>query len=301
MNKVKKVSCYKTTFSKTLNEELNEEREILFDREFDEEGRKTYDCHYEHGEKENIAVLEYNEQGLLQKEVIDFVSDELQETTEFKYDENKQIIQKIKHFPSSDCSTSTYLYNDKGLLIKKETKDSGDEVEEVETFEYKEDLLIKEVTRNWTGEETLTIDYTYDDQKRLVEEKRFHVGEVPLRTVYSYEKSNDKPDITISNLKTGKTVEAWRYFFDDKQRLTEEIVESIVHAHTKQRTAYSYDEDGHVVEILRYDFDKLVSKTTFKYEKGLVTEEISETPDAKGNFFKNSVVEYEYDLLVPVV
>lgn len=295
MKGIKHIKCLKDIYTKSLDGKLLQTEEIVFERSYDQDGNKISETNYLHDEPEHEFHFEYDDKNRLIKERSHFLSDELEEITEYFYDDTSgKLLKKVKQFPGGETSITTYSYSGENL-VEKETRDGDGELEEKEKFIYENNKLIKHEVYNWTGGLTASTTFTYDNEGKILQEERWIEGEDTLKAAYTYLVKDQKPDITLSNAKTGRVIEAWRHRYDDKGRLIEEVIESIARVHLKVTTKYSYDEKDRVAQSLKYNFDVLENKTTYTYQEDLVLEEISETIDTAGNFFKDSVLKYEYE------
>ncbi len=179
------------------------------------------------------------------------------EKISFNFDENGKPVKEEK--------LSTIKYDTNGYIVETDIYNSKSELENIFTYDYKNNLRIK--TTRMTAEEKPDKYYTYQYNKygNKTRSDRYNMSKV-MDKYYLYE-YDDSGNLSreIWYDKTGKEEYSIKYEYDDNGR---------------KITAESYNQD-----------DDLVYKYEYKYDsKGNIIEEIRYSPDGE----KVGIIQYIY-------
>ena len=159
-------------------------------------------------------------------------------------------LQKIT-IPGNTGSIETeYVYNEKGLKTE-EIWHNPDGKTERSLTEYDEnDLAVRE--QNYRDEEEfMKSNFFYNENLQLVEIDSFYANGIQAKQLFKY---------------------------DEKGRKVEEIVQTKVEFTTEEKTTYTYNDNGEVVESTSYEPDGSVQMTTqYTYEYDVRGNWISKT------------------------
>jgi hypothetical protein len=195
---------------------------------FDKSGNLTYTVTFdETGTKTSQSILKYNPEGQL-----------------FSKKDNEEMI---------DDST-TYFYNENGLLEKAVTKSKNKETVIV-TYTYDKQKLVEETRKEKTGK--LITKYKYDNQSRLVDLTTLTLqgndtkGTVAIHKTISYDSKGNKSQEEIMFFTKDTVI----YQYDENNKLA--LVQK-----GKDTEKYFYNDKGLLLqkEIVKFFFD---SPTTY--------------------------------------
>jgi hypothetical protein len=194
--------------------------------------------------KLEVIEYEYYENGLL-KHVSKGI-DEIYWEQYIYYNENNDIDKEIIYEGSYSIDTVNYYYNDKNLLILKETIHITPSISYRNTIEYKyneNDMLIETVDKRGNQNTIYTSIFEYDGD--LIEEKRNFVDDLHIRT-FKYEYDN--------GIKTKETIYfygnvEYTYIFKYKKNLLVKIEGYFSTMHDLDSVEeYKYNEHSQLVE-----------------------------------------------------
>ncbi len=133
-----------------------------------------------------------------------------------------------------------------------------------------------QVSADGTNTVTTVIEYTYDDNQQLIEEKRDTTYSNPSKTITSYKKYsyNGNGDVVRTEsyvdgeeYKTGKNIQ--ETFYDKQGRVVKTVTYNMLESSSKYYTESEYDEDGKVVA----DYDSTgENKTKYSYTNDVINE-----------------------------
>lgn len=233
---------------------------------YNQSGDKLEDSYLEQGEAAFHSEYEYNGDGQLIQLRIYCYGEQTEEET-YSYDEEGRRESCIRNAilygdPGREEVRTHYVYDENGLCLR----------EEIAGTIYIED----EEPNHYESQ----IQYTYDQEGRLVEMKQGNVD-----TVYVYDQDGrlveqEKTDSFDSQSLDGR-MELWHtndrtaYTYDSYGRLVEENDTRLIeitdqNGSTKQegyqnRTTYAYDEKGRCVEKNYYRDGKLLERRDYTY------------------------------------
>ena len=224
-------------------QEFDDQESFLFGREeFDTEGRLLVREHYfEDGSLERREKNVFNENGKVILEEVHDTLNEVEEKKEFEYTDSG-VVEKHYYLDGSFDRHVLYLEDEKLTRIE---RFDGDNLDELEVFSYYDDGKMKEHIVYDADKEPLSrISYEYDDEGRVLLEKRFTQD----RGEYEVENSYDeKGNLLIKSFFEGDDIVAEeRYGFDDKGRqILREYIEG---SNVVQSESTTFNEEGQPVE-----------------------------------------------------
>lgn len=280
-----------------FNEQLPEETSFLFlEQFFDIKHNKIKEIILsEEGDEEQIITYDYDDEGNLISEKHHFLFDEIEEKTDFKY-ENGLLVKKEKEYSYGSVETTLYTYNNHQLPTSIKVIDEDGEEEESEVFEYNGKNLIYYLKQNALIGKESEVWFVYDENNRLVEEKRWnHTDLKTYISIYDYANHEEEPNIKIKNDK-GAIIEAHIKEFNDKKQLVKHEIQQVNNGLKTLVTAYEYNDLDKITFIETINQSGIKERTVIATynEQGLLTSEIkSEYEVAIGNI-NTFTLAYEY-------
>ena len=138
--------------------------------EYDENGRVILQSSFSpDGLITEKVVLEYDDAGHVVHETYFVDEGEPSEEKSYEYDENGRVVKQLKHYIDGSTDTTSYLYNNDGLLTEKVTINDEDEVETRETFAYSGNKVIKHEMVDHEEDILLCEEFLYDAKGNIVE------------------------------------------------------------------------------------------------------------------------------------
>ena len=135
----------------------------------------------EYNEVKNMITYKYNDKGLLMKTIRDEVKEKDRRTYEFFYDDqNNKVKELIYNYKDKLIAAQYTRFNDQKQEVEIEWEDLDNYRKTIQ--EYNGDQLVKVENLNREGAVTSRTEFQYDDQKNLINLKRYE-----LATVYSNE------------------------------------------------------------------------------------------------------------------
>jgi hypothetical protein len=146
--------------------------------EFDPDGRPLKEMRYNrHGEFEEMFEYGYDDQGNLLRESYYPVENEIAEEKTFVRNDAGQILRILKHYLDGSVDTTTFEYNEAGELSKRTTTTDEGEVEQVETFEWENGVLVGQQILDEHGEliSEPDVDTVKPGQTRVIHDEKGQV------------------------------------------------------------------------------------------------------------------------------
>jgi hypothetical protein len=280
-----------------FNEQLPEETSFLFlEQFFDKKNNKIKEVILsEEGDEEQIIEYNYDEEGKLILEKHHFLFDEIEEKTEFKY-ENGLLMEKKKEYSYGSVETTLFSYNNHQLPTSIKVLDEDGQEEESEVFEYEGKNLSHFIKQNALIGKDTEVWFKYDEKNRLIEEKRWsHHDLKTLTTYYDYTNDEDEPNIKIKNDK-GAVVEAHIKQLNEKKQVIKHEIQQVNNGLKTLITTYEYNDLDKItfIETMNQSGIKERSVIASYDDKGLLRSEIkSEYEVAIGNI-NTFTLKYEY-------
>ena len=274
-----------------------QENEFTFLQQyFDEKGNKTKEIIYsEEGEEEQSIDYAYNENAQLVEEKHHFTFDEIDETTRLEYN-NNLLVKRLKEFSYGSIETVEIKYNSDNLPVSVVTKDEEGVEEESEHFEYegknlthytKQNALIGKETEWWKK---------YDEKGNVIEEKRWDVNSPAIQTItYDYSKNQEEPDSKVINEK-GAIIEAHIKLFDEKDRIIQHEIQQANNGLKKHITTYEYNDDNQLIYLETVNQLGVIERkmSAIYNQKGLLQIEIKSEFEVAYGSINTFTLKYEY-------
>jgi YD repeat-containing protein len=241
---------------------LPAEKTLVEELYFDEKGLRTELMRYRNsGLVDLIYLFEHDSLGHLTMMETQNASGQILNRTEFKYDSKGNEIEKIINDgkKTGELKTTT-KYDESNNPIEVTTFDLRGNLFSSQVLEYKNDILIKSVTKSSQGIIVLESVFEYDENGNLIKELR-------------KEQNNELVFI---------------YKYDEMGRLIEALS-------PETKRVYDYNSNGDLVEDKLFFSDgSRQFRVTFNYTKnGLMNEEIRYSNDETPAFY--SKYEYEFN------
>jgi len=294
---IESVSVTRIAVKSGFNEQLAEETSFLFlEQFFDKKNNKIKEVILsEEGDEEQIIEYNYDEEGKLISEKHHFLFDEIEEKTEFNY-ENGLLMEKKKEYSYGSIETTVFSYNNHKLPTSIKVLDEDGQEEESEIFEYEGKNLIHFLKQNALIGKDTEVWFKYDEKNRLIEEKRWSHNDLKtLTTYYDYTNDDEEPNIKIKNDK-GAVIEAHIKHLNEKKQLVKHEIQQVNNGLKTFITTYEYNELDKItfLETINQSGIKERSVIANYDDKGLLTSEIkSEYEVAIGNI-NTFTLKYEY-------
>jgi hypothetical protein len=294
---VESIKVTKTAIKGGFNIDQPEEVEYLFlEQIFDPKHNKIKEIILsEEGDEEQTVVFTYNPENKLISEKHFFHFDDIEENTEFIYQDGLLIEQK-KVYSYGSIEITKYTYNENKLPTAIVVMDDDGIEEESEKFEYDGKKLIHYMKQNALIGKDTEVWLKYDEKDRIVEEKKWnHQNLKTYTSIFDYSKSDDDPDIKVMNEK-GAVIEAHIKEFNEKKQLIKHEIQLVDNGLKKLITSYEYNDIDKVtfLETLNQK-GELQRRVLSNYnEQGLlVSEDKSEYAIEIGNI-NTFALKYEY-------
>jgi hypothetical protein len=146
--------------------------------EYDQDGRPLKEIKYSRsGDFEEMLEYGYDDHGNIVRESYYPSENEIAEEKTFVRDDTGKILRGLKQYQDGSLDTITYEYNDSGQLVKRVTTTDEDEIEQVETFEWKNEELVNHQIVDGSGESILENDVTNikPSQSRITQNEKGQV------------------------------------------------------------------------------------------------------------------------------
>jgi hypothetical protein len=280
-----------------FNEQLPEETSFLFlEQFFDKKNNKIKEIILsEEGDEEQIIYYNYDDEGKIISEKHHFLFDEIEEETEFLYEQGL-LIEKKKKYSYGSVETTVYKYNSDKLPISILVLDEDGQEEESEFFEYEGKNLIHYLKQNaLIGKET-EVWCKFDEKNRLIEEQRWsHTDFRTLTTLYDYTNNEDEPQIKIKNDK-GTIIEAHIKEFNERKQLVKHEIQLVNNGLKTFITSYEYNDLDKIsfLETVNQNGIKERSVIAHYDEKGLLISEIKSEYEVAISNINTFTLNYEY-------
>jgi len=262
---VKTVSTYR--FSKKLMEDFTSEpdladayrvREVKYDNagnvlletEFNEDGTISEKYERKYDEKGNST------------EMCHFFESELAEKTSYHYNSNAQPEKEILHYADGSETVTSYSYDSENNLAEKKVVDSDGELESRETFKHSAKEIIEHCHYDAEGNLKESTKYFYDTvtPEKLKEEINYQAEHnIELRTVYLDDETG-----SITYNKEGKTHSRQKLIYDEKKRVTENVLETF---NGRYYYVFGYDEKDNLISEERQLNGNIYFKVLNKWDE----------------------------------
>lgn len=276
----------KTDFHKIFHREMLPNGELVFEIEYDKDGKEIQKISNTFDEKGNLILHELFNEGVLA------------EKTEISYDEKNRITEEKREFDEGYPLTTFFKYDEEGRVIEKHVDDSDGELQKRETFEYHPIWKNKVVKHKIFDEEdkvSVEEDSEWEERDGEVKAKQFVVQD---HTMNSYRRTDffdprtreDHIAMATFNEKE-KVLEYVKVLFDEKDR---EIEEHSVSVNDSDNfiVYYTYDELDRVIAQEQHQADKIISKINRRFGKEGLAELIAIRSFNRGMYV--DVFEYEF-------
>lgn len=289
--------------TKKVHRECLSNREWKIEYTYDDNGNMLT---YYSESRNNRMKYEYNDKGLLIKEITCDKWWEPELWDVYIYDDNENLIREESYNSNGLSSTLTYTYDENGELSQKEFKATG---QYADNAYYKEEYEISESDYHMKK---------YDIDGELVDEEikyyfAFYDGKYLItdeykQDEYKYEYTYDDNGLLIMKLDNHSMNEVYpytKYEYDSQNRIVKET--NYLGMEIKDWYVYIYDDDSQIVTINKmnhkndgvteymesqtvkhYD-DKIISETCYLTDESLLNRKEYEY-DSNGN-----VTKYTYD------
>ncbi|HQV53374.1 MAG TPA: hypothetical protein PLD17_14060, partial [Flavobacteriales bacterium] len=205
---------------------------------------------------------------------------------EYKFDNKKRLIEKRELTYNFETKDKKY---EKGQWLSAKIGDSTLTEKNIHQYTYTEfDSVKEEKIIVWSkhsdrGENSWTVNYKYDKNKRLVEEIHPGIGPMKLKATWDYDNKGRLIKMN-SNLMHGDN-EVMEWFYDDRDRVSS-VKDGVM------TTNYQYDNNDNLIQAstIGNRYKDTVTKYYYNEFKDLIREEVSyanEPPYVK-------VFEYSY-------
>ena len=212
----------------------------------------------------------------------------------FRIDTEKKLVW-YEGFDEDRISLTQYEYDEAGRLLR--TVPVGESGSTGMCYEYDE---AGNLIRESDSDEIFVTSYTYDDQGRLSSTTQVYDGTILSVETYSYDDQGRKMMANEEGIfqgDPGRYTATTAFSYDENGRLVEEeraTVSQIVDEYKSQelsRTEYLYQDDGKLAERRTYSGEKLTSKTTYTYDQEKLSIQSTEYEPSR----ETEVLNFEYD------
>jgi YD repeat-containing protein len=262
--------------------------------EYDAEGHVLMEISFRtNGEEEQKCVNKYDEQGKLIEELLFNEEGEMDEKKIYEYDEKGNVIRELLYYLDGSFDTTSFSYNEAGLLTEKTTIDPENELESKKILTYNEGILLSEISTDAEGNILNEVHVEYDEKGNEISIERYVVeDDKTTKTEFIYDENGKKSEAyTYSN---GKLVSKQLYESNDKDQLIKISEEEL---YSKSVTTMEYDENGNMTEQLEVDGNgELNSHISRKFNENNKLAEVAVTIDRHGRGLnQNYMIQYVYE------
>lgn len=233
---------------------------------YDEEKHKINQVEYKNGKKIRRINYQYNNEGLVELEVISNLFTKEKTIVRYKYDKNYKIKQIIKTLPDGRVIYWDSFFTSKGIIVREYyTVKNETYIFYYNTIgqEIKGEVLLKE-----DGEKKIKIKwenkYAATGLKKSKYEENF-ITEIITKTDYNKQGNESR----IREFKKGDLIKITELEYDDDNRV---IVDKVTEELNENEKKYSYDADDNVVKI--QNFNNGVLKSIEFYNDSIKEKEI---------------------------
>jgi hypothetical protein len=280
-----------------FNGQEPEETSFLFlEQYFDKKYNKVKEIILsEEGDEEQIIIYLYDNEGRLMEEKHHFLFDDIEEVSNYTY-ENNLLVEKKTAYSYGSVELTQWTYNENKLPLSIVVLDDEGGEEEREIFEYEGKNLTHYLKQNALIGKDTELWMQYDEKDRLMEEKRWSQSNLKTYiTRYDYSKNENEPDIKVMNDK-GAVIEAHIKYFNEKNQMVKHEIQHVNNGLRTLVTTYEYNDLDKItfLETINQSGVKERSVIANYDENGLLQSEIkSEYEVAIGNI-NTFTLNYEY-------
>lgn len=280
-----------------FNGQEPEETSFLFlEQYFDQKYNKVKEIILsEEGDEEQIIIYLYDNEGRLMEEKHHFLFDDIEEVSNYTY-ENNLLVEKKTAYSYGSVELTQWTYNENKLPLSIVVLDDEGGEEEREIFEYEGKNLTHYLKQNALIGKDTELWMQYDEKDRLMEEKRWSQSNLKTYiTRYDYSKNENEPDIKVMNDK-GAVIEAHIKYFNEKNQMVKHEIQHVNNGLRTLVTTYEYNDLDKItfLETINQSGVKERSVIANYDENGLLQSEIkSEYEVAIGNI-NTFTLNYEY-------
>jgi len=280
-----------------FNGQEPEETSFLFlEQYFDKKYNKVKEIILsEEGDEEQIIIYLYDNEGRLIEEKHHFLFDDIEEVSNYTY-ENNLLVEKKTAYSYGSVELTQWTYNENKLPLSIVVLDDEGGEEEREIFEYEGKNLSHYLKQNALIGKDTELWMQYDEKDRLIEEKRWSQSNLKTYiTRYDYSKNENEPDIKVMNDK-GAVIEAHIKYFNEKNQMIKHEIQHVNNGLRTLVTTYQYNDLDKItfLETINQSGVKERSVIANYDENGLLQSEIkSEYEVAIGNI-NTFTLNYEY-------
>ncbi len=216
------------------------------------------------GDLEQSTEFTYDEKGFLIREVLKEADGTVMEEKSYEADDHQRIAREYLHYADGSRDTINYAYDDDGNVIRKETVDADGDVEETFEYQYENGKLLHELIRDESDEIISETRYHYEDD-RLTEVVSLDGIEGEERNrVYTYNEGGHRESVMLYDAE-GNPLERVLLETDEKGRPVKVVEEN----RQKKNTLHlRYDDHGNVVFQEEFDLKgALVSRVERTYDE----------------------------------
>jgi YD repeat-containing protein len=137
----------------SMDDELDSNGHPHHFSEFDSEGRPLKEIRYNRlGEFEEMYEYGYDAGGNLVRESYYPVENELAEEKTFERNEAGKVVRALKHYQDGSVDTITFEYDGADQLIRQTTTNDEGEIDQVETYEWENGVIVNHEVVDGEGE-----------------------------------------------------------------------------------------------------------------------------------------------------
>lgn len=187
-------------------------------------------------------------------------------TTQYKYDQNDNLIAYIKFGENGELiRKETYKYDGFNNEIEKSVFNYNGKLEFkiISDYDKNNKILSKNKIGPYGKKKTVFKNY-YNDKGYLTEEHMYDLLGGLVKIVHTFDSFGRKTETKLYNAK-GKLEEKQSFIYDEKNNLVENIVYNEP-GFMPQKTSFLYDQKSNLIEKKRYNTDgQLLEKDTHEY------------------------------------
>lgn len=252
MKKIKKETAYRIEYILKSKDSTPEEtgRYKSSYREFDENQNVILDITYLEDESVDQKYVNEFEGVKLIDEKVYFGSDELSEHNSYEYD-GDVLSNMIIHYQDGSRDNIRYEYDDNNNLLRKETRDEDDDIEELELRNYDNGLLISsKIFENGDLENPVREESVeYDEEGRIIQKVTYdHQEERNQKQVFDYDENGYEN--MIKTYVNGQLQQKAIFKRDELGRASQIIEEE---PGQRVKVYQEFDDRGNVVKQQIYD------------------------------------------------
>jgi len=293
MKKIKQITIYRKSIDGSA---ADDDKGILMSKEVfhpDFDKPVLQEQYGVEGNLEQSTEFVYDDNGFLIRQTLKEADGMVTEERSFEPDKNRRIAREYLHYADGSRDSITYVYDEKGNVVRKETVDADGEVDEISEMAYQDGYLLHHVVKDGDGDVVAAHRYVYEDGLPREVSHFDGMAESGQKRVYSYDDAGNRESVLVYD-DSDNLVERFLFENDDQGRPVKIVEEN---RKKKNTIRMQYEKHGNVCFQEEFDLKgNLVSRIERKYDDdGLLLESKIEAVIPSIGTTHSYIVTQEYD------